>query len=197
MTGCGRRGGVGGRGAEAGRGRGHRGGRVSGRGGDVSRGGDGVGGGPAGIGVVDPDDVADGVDAHPVEATFVQPAFEGCRAVPVRVGQIGHGELAAFGPAGIAEAGQLRRQIEEVGTERRYAAESFVDAAGGDAVQMAHALGERDGGREIEAAGERVDDLVVGHACASGTGGVEHHREPEPIPVRGVQRRDPIGSIAR
>ncbi len=141
---------------------------------------------------VETDDVADRVDCDLVEAAVVaHPARELRGARAVRVGEIGHRQLAALGVAGVAVRCERLGPVPHQVAERRDDAEALVEPDLGDAVDVAQALGALEVGVVLEAAREGRDDLVLAQALAARPAHGEDEREAELRPVSGVERADP------
>ena len=116
------------------------------------------------LSAVQTDDVADCVDCDLVEAAVVaHPARELRGARAVRVGEIGHRQLAGLGVAGVAVRCERLGPVPHQVAERRDDAEALVEPDLGDPVDVAQALGALEVGVVLEAAREGRDDLV---ACA-------------------------------
>jgi hypothetical protein len=78
----------------------------------------------------------------------------------VRVGEVGDGELALLGIAGVGVRQELSCQSHTV-AERRVGAELVVQADLGDAVDVAQRFGEFEVGVVQQAPLEGVDDLAL------------------------------------
>ncbi len=147
--------------------------------------------------VVEADHVADRIDVHLVEtAVIAHPLRQLPGDRPVRVGQVGHRQLAAFGVARVA----VRRQPfgpvpDPVALFRRHA-ETLVQADFRDAMDVAQAFGELEIGMMREASLERRDDLRPAHAQSARTAHGKDERKAEFLVVGGVQALD-VGEFLR
>ena len=81
------------------------------------------------------------------------------RAGAVRLGEVGHGELAALGVAGVAVLRELLAPVPDLVAERGLDAELVVQADLGDAVDVAQALGEFEV-RVVGAGGARRSSMI-------------------------------------
>ena len=106
------------------------------------------------------------------------------------VGQVGDGELAVLGVAGIGVARQQLGAVPRLPAEHRRRGEAIVEAQLGDAVDVAQRLGELEVGVVLEATLEGGDDLRLGQAVAARPAHREHERKAEALAVGRVQARD-------
>jgi hypothetical protein len=141
--------------------------------------------------VVDADDVADGVDVHLVEAAvFTHPVRQPLGAGAVGVGQVGDGELAEFGMARVAELRQALGPVPDQVAEHRRDTELVVQPQLGDAVDVAHGLGEL----EVRVVGqpphEGRNDLLARQAQAARPAHGQHEGKAELGVVVGVELLD-------
>ena len=137
---------------------------------------------------IDADDVADGVDAHLVEAAVAHPRRELRGAGAVRVGQVGDGELAAVAALAVTRVGVRGQQLGAVPglvAERRQGTELVIEPDLGDAVDVADALGELEFRVVAEAPLEATDDLVAVQPAAARPA---HRKRKRPTKLRVVGR---------
>ena len=148
--------------------------------------------------VVNADDVADRVDLDLVEAAVgLHPVREPLRAGAVRVGQVGHGQLAALGIAGVAVLRELLGPVPHAVAQLRRHAELVVQADLGDAVDVAQALVALEVHRVAQAAGEGGDDLVPPQPEAARPAHGQDEGEAEPGVVVGVELLQPGEFLGR
>ena len=122
------------------------------------------------------DDVAHRIDVHRVEAAVVaHPRGELRSAGAVRIGEVGDGELAALGIAGVAVLRQRLGPVPHLLAEHGNVAELFSQADLRDAVDIAQRLGVLELGVVVDASRESLDDLAPRQAAAARAA----HREDE------------------
>jgi hypothetical protein len=139
---------------------------------------------------VDADDVAHRIDLDAVEAALSHPADELRSGGAVRIGEVGDGELAVLGEAGIRVPRQQLGAIPRLLAEERADAEAVVEAQLGDPVDVAQRFRELEVGVVLEPALEGGDDLRLRQPGSARPAHGEHEREAEAVPVGGVQLRD-------
>ena len=115
------------------------------------------------------------VDLDLVKAAVLHPVADALRAGAVRVGQVGDGEQAFFGKAGVRMLGELFLPVPDLLAQRGRHAELVVQADFDDAVDVAQAFGQFKVGVAVQAALEGLDDLrlVQAHAARAA------HRQDE------------------
>ena len=141
-------------------------------------------------GLVAADHVAHRVDVHGVEAGFAHVACDLLGAGAVRLGQVGHGELALFGIAGVGVHRQLLVPVPHVVAERGLRVELVVEPDFRDAVDVAQRFAQLEGRMVVQAALEGVDDLALGEAGAARPAHGEDERKAELGVVVGVEVLD-------
>ena len=113
--------------------------------------------------VVDADHVADCVNRHVVKAAILaHPLCQALGAGTVCVGQVGHGQLAPLGVAGVAVGAQALMPVPHQVAEVRRVAKLVVQADFSNAVDVAQRLGPLEVGMVAEPAGKGGDDLGLG-----------------------------------
>jgi hypothetical protein len=124
--------------------------------------------------------VADGVDREPRQSRIAHVAADALGAGAVRVGQVGDGELAFLGKAGVAVLGQGFLPVpHQVAQHRLGHAELVVQADFGNAVDVAQALGHLEVGVVVQPPRKGVDDLALGQPRAARAAHGQDEREAE------------------
>ena len=130
--------------------------------------------------VVDADDVADRVDLDLVEAAVgAHPVRQALRAGAVGIGQVGDGQLAALGIAGVAVGRQPLGPVPDQVAELGLLAELVVEPDLGDAVDVAQAFGQLEVRVVGQPALEGGDDLGLVQALAARAAHRQDEREAE------------------
>ena len=112
------------------------------------------------------------------------------RARAVRVGEVGHCQLAELGIAGVGVLRELLGPVPHQVAELRRMAELVVQANLGNAVDVAQALGELEVGRVVQPALEGGDDLGLAQPQAARAAHREDERKAELGVVVGVELLD-------
>ena len=146
--------------------------------------------------VVASDDIAHGVDLDFVEAAVVHPVADALGAGAVRLGQVGDGQLAFFGKAGVAVGAELFLPVPDLLAFSGLDAEFVVQPNFDDAMNMTQALLELKVRVSMKAALEGFDDLrlVQTHAARAAHG--QNERPAELLLVVGVELLD-LGKFFR
>ncbi len=140
--------------------------------------------------MIDAHHVAHRIDAHLVEAAVAHPALQLHLAGLVRRGEIGDGELALFGVAGVAVAGEEFGAVPHLVAEHGLEAELVGQPHLGDAVDVAQALGELEVRVVLEPAREGGDDLGAREPAAARPAHGEDEGPAEARVVVGVELLD-------
>ena len=141
--------------------------------------------------MVDTDHVADGIDLGFVEAAVgAHPVRQSLRAGPVRVSEVGDGQLAAFGVARVAVRGQALGPVPDQIAEFRCVTELVIQAHLGDAVDVAQALGQLEVGVVRKASLKGGDDFSLVQTQAARATHSKDERKAELGVVVGVELLD-------
>ncbi|MNV36366.1 hypothetical protein D3C71_1278390 [compost metagenome] len=141
--------------------------------------------------------VAHGVDLHLVKAAVAHPVADALCAGAVRVGEVGDGELAFFGKAGVRVFGQFFLPVPHVVAQHGLGGELVVQANLGNAVDVAQGLGQFELGVVVQAPRKGVDDLPLGQARAARPAHGEDEREAEALVVGRVELLDALELLGR
>jgi len=141
--------------------------------------------------VVNANDIADRVNRHLVKsAVALHPLQQLPGAGLVGAGQVGHGEFAALGAAGVGVHAELLCPVPDLIAQRGYLAELVVQANFSNAVNVAQRLGHLEVRRIAQPARKGGDDLGLGQAQATWAAHRQNEREAELACVVGVELPD-------
>ena len=131
--------------------------------------------------------VAHGVHLHRVKAAFAHPVADALCTGTVRVGEVGHGELALFGKAGVGVLGELFVPVPHVVAQQGLGTQLVVQADLGNAVDVAQGLGALEVCMVAQPPRKGVDDLLFAQPRAARPAHRQDEREAEARVVVGVE----------
>ena len=141
--------------------------------------------------VVEPDDIADRVDAGLVKAAvFTHPVLELAGAGPVRVAQVGDSQLAALGIARVTVGGQLLGPVPYQVTEFWRVAKFVTQPDLCNAVDIAQGFGEFEVGVMAKPALEGGKDIGLAEPQAAGPADRQNEGKAELGAVIGIELPD-------
>src|SRR5690606_17792504 len=108
--------------------------------------------------------VAHGVDLDVVATAVAHPVADALGTRAVCVGEVGDGELALFGKAGVGVFGELFGPVPHVVAQFGLGGKLVGEADLGDAVDVAQRLGQLKVGVVVQPPGKGVDDFLLGQA---------------------------------
>ena len=141
--------------------------------------------------------VAHGVYLHPVKATFAHALCNVTAAGAVRVGEVGHRELALFGKAGVRVAGQRLVPVPHIVAQHRLGSELVVQANLGNAVDVAQGLSQLKFGVVVQPPCKGVDDFLLGETRAARPAHRQDEREAKAFVVRRVELLNALELLGR
>ena len=142
------------------------------------------------VGLVAAHHVAHGVDLDLVKAAVAHPVRDALGAGTVRVREVGHGELAFFGEAGVRVGAEFFLPIPHVVAQRGRRTKLVVQANLGDAVDVAQRLGTLEVRVVVQPPLKCGDDLLLSQAGAAWAAHRQDEGETEFGTVGGVEFTD-------